>query len=208
MKEEKKNTDKLFQKGLGLEYFTVGYNALEAIASIFFGHVAGSIALIGFGLDSVVESLSALVLIWRLKNHGKISEEEEEKIEKKAMFFVGITFFILAAYVLFQSVRKLWLGIAPDPTLPGIIIAGLSLIVMPILMIKKYRTGKAIGSEALVADSKETLACSFMSAVLLLGLGGNYFFGLWYLDPIGGLVIVLFLVNEGREAIEEAVKSE
>jgi len=194
---ESLNIDRLYRKGLRLEYFTVGYNILEAVASIVFGGIAGSIALIGFGLDSIVESLSGLVLIWRLRQHGKISKEAEEKIEKRAIRFVAITFFILGLYVLFESVKKLVLVEIPEPSLPGIIIAMASLIVMPLLTWQKYKIGKQINSKALVADSKETLACAFLSVALLLGLGANYLFGFWPADPIVGLIIVAFLFREG-----------
>ncbi len=198
------NADRLYKKGLRLEYFTVGYNILEAVASIVFGSIAGSIALIGFGLDSIVESLSGLVLIWRLRQHGKISEAAEERIEKRAIKFVAITFFILGSYVLFESVKKLVVTEIPEPSLPGIIIATLSTIIMPILTWQKYKTGKQINSRALVADSKETLACSFLSVALLLGLGANYLFGFWQADPIVGLIIVLFLFREGWEGWKES----
>lgn len=194
------NADRLYKKGLRLEYFTVGYNILEAIASIVFGSIAGSIALIGFGLDSIVESLSGLVLIWRLRQHGEISEAAEERIEKRAIKFVAITFFILGSYVLFESVMKLVIAEIPEPSLPGIIIATLSIIIMPILTWQKYKTGKQINSQALVADSKETLACFFLSVALLLGLGANYLFGFWQADPIVGLIIVAFLFREGWES--------
>jgi len=201
--------DKLYQKGLRLEYFTVGYNIMEAIVSIVFGGIANSIALIGFGLDSIVESLSGAVLIWRLGQHKKITEEEEEKIEKKAMRFVAITFFILGFYVLFQSLKKLILREIPDPSLPGILIASVSLIVMPVLFFQKYKVGKRINSQALVADSKETLACSFLSLALLLGLGANYLWGFWQADSIVGMIIVLFLFREGWEGwLESMGKSE
>jgi len=191
--------DKLYKKGLHLEYFTVGYNIMEAIVSIVFGGIANSIALVGFGLDSIVESLSGLILIWRLSQHKKISEDEEEKIEKKAAKFVAISFFLLGLYVLFQSLKKLILREIPDPSLPGIIIAVTSMIVMPILTVKKYKIGKRINSRALVADSKETLACSFLSLALLLGLGANYLWGFWRADPIVGMIIVIFLFREGLE---------
>jgi divalent metal cation (Fe/Co/Zn/Cd) transporter len=195
--------DELYKKGLRLEYFTVGYNLIEAVASLTFGWIAGSIALVGFGLDSVVESLSGLFLIWRLRQHGKISEEKEERIEKKAIKFVAISFFILGAYVLFESTEKLLLRQVPQPSLPGIVIAIVSMIIMPILTVKKYKIGKEIKSKALIADSKETLACSFLSLALLLGLGFNYLIGFWQADPIAGLIIVLFLFREGWEGWHE-----
>lgn len=195
--------DRLYKKGLFLEYFTVGYNVVEAVISIVFGYIASSIALIGFGLDSVMESLSGMVLIWRLRQHGKISEDKEEAVEKKATKFVALTFLILGLYVLFQSVKKLFGKEIPDPSLAGIIIAIASLGVMPILARQKFKIGKQIQSQALIADSKETLACFFLSAALLLGLCSNYVFGFWQADPIVGLIIVGFLFHEGRETWQE-----
>ncbi|MGD9347856.1 MAG: cation transporter [Candidatus Aminicenantes bacterium] len=199
MTEHNTPRTKHYKQGLYLEYFTVAYNVIEAGLSILFGHSAKSIALIAFGLDSIVESLSGLIMIWRLRKHGKISEEEEERIEKRAQRFVALTFFILGFYVLFQSIKKLITVEIPDPSLPGIIIAVVSLIVMPVLSYQKHKTGKQIQSEALIADSKETLACSFLSLALLSGLGLNYLFGFWQADAIAGLIIVFFLMREGRE---------
>ena len=196
--------DALYKKGLQLEYFTVGYNIVEAAVSIVFGTLANSIALVGFGLDSIVESLSGLVLIWRLRQHDKVSKEEEERIEKRAIRVVAITFFLLGAYVLFESAKKLFLKEIPEPSLPGILIAVVSLIVMPVLSLKKREIGKEIGSKALVADSKETLACSFLSLALLVGLGLNYCFGFWQADPLAGIIIVVFLFKEGFEGWEES----
>jgi len=115
-----------------------------------------------------------------------------------------LTFFILGLYILFQSIRKLVFKEIPDPSLPGIIIALASLIVMPVLSYQKYKTGKQIQSDALIADSKETLACSFLSLALLLGLGLNYLFGLWQADAFAGIVIVFFLMREGREIWNES----
>lgn len=188
-----------YKKGINLEYFTLGYNILEAAVSMIFGFLAGSIALVGFGLDSVVESLSGAILLWRLKKHETLTVEEEERLEKKAVKFVAITFFILGAYVLFESFKKLFYVETPEPSLPGIIIALISLIIMPILARKKYRVGVEIGSRALIADSKETFACALLSVALLLGLGLNYVAGIWWADPVAALVIVFFLFKEGWE---------
>lgn len=198
------NIVNLNKRALSLSYFTVGYNILEGIISIFAGLLAGgSIALVGFGLDSFVESLSGSVMIWRFRKHGKISEEEEERVEKKATRLIAYTFFILGAYVLYESVKKLYLREPAEPSLFGIIIAVVSIIVMPALFYVKYRTGRAMGSRSLIADSKETLACVFLSAALLIGLGLNYLYGLWQADPIVGLIIVMFLIKEGYSTLTE-----
>jgi len=193
---------KLNRKALLLSYITVGYNVLEGVVSIIAGSLAGSIALVGFGLDSFVESLSGGVMIWRFRKQGKMSEEEEVHAESKAIKLVAFTFFILAAYILYESISKLVSREAPDPSLFGIIIAIVSLITMPILFYHKYKTGQALNSRSLIADSKETLACLFLSFALLIGLGVNYLFGFWQADPIIGLIIVLFLLREGYEIFE------
>lgn len=193
----------LYRRALYLEYFTVAYNTAEAIASIGFGSLAGSIALVGFGLDSIVESLSGLVLVWRLRKHGLISVDEESVIEKKAVKFVALTFFILGAYVVFRSIQTLLLQKAAEPSVPGIVIAILSLIIMPLLAWRKIIISRQIGSSALFADAKETLACAFLSIALLAGLIGNYFFGFWQADPLAALVIAVFLFHEGYEGWKE-----
>lgn len=159
------------------------------------GILAGSIALTGFGLDSFVESLSGGIMIWRFTKHGTL--EEEEKKEKRAIKLVAISFFLLGIYILFESVKKLYLSEAPSPSLLGIIIAIVSLITMPILFYVKNRTARTIKSESMIADSKQTLACMFLSLALLIGLGLNYFFGYWHADPIIGLIIFIFLIKEG-----------
>ena len=202
------NADRLYKKGLRLEYFTIAYNILEAFVAILFGSVASSIALIGFGLDSIIESLSGMVLIWRLRQHEKVSKEAEERLEKRATRFVAVTFFVLGMYILVQSIRKLVLAEIPDSSLPGIIIAMVSMVLMPLLTWQKYKTGKQIGSRALVADSKETLVCGVLSVALLLGLGANYLFGFWQADPIVGLIIAIFLFREGWECWKESGEEE
>lgn len=193
----------LHRKALVLSYFTVGYNILEGIVSILAGLLAGSIALIGFGMDSFVESLSGSVMIWRFRKHGQMSKEEEERIEAKAVKLIAYTFFILGAYVLYESLKKLYFQDIPEPSLFGIIIAIASIIVMPVLFYMKYQTGKTINSRSLVADSKQTLACVFLSIALLIGLGLNYLYGFWQADPIVGLITVIFLVREGYIALKE-----
>ncbi|MBU1669597.1 MAG: cation diffusion facilitator family transporter [Actinobacteria bacterium] len=197
----------LYRRGLRLEYFTVAYNVAEAVASILFGLAAGSVALVGFGLDSVMESLSAVVLIWRLRQHGE-APEKEERIERKATRIVAVTFFVLAAYVLYESVSTLVRGKRPEASLPGVVIAVISVVIMPILARLKHDVGRRLGSTALIADSKETLVCSLLSLALLVGLGLNYLFGFWQADPIAGLVIVAFLCMEGYETWEEGEEEE
>jgi cation diffusion facilitator family transporter len=194
---------RLHKKALLLSYFTVGYNVLEGIASIFAGLFAGSIALVGFGMDSFVESLSGCIMIWRFRKHGKITEEEEEKVELRAIKLIAYTFFILGSYVLYESIKKLYFHEIPNTSLLGIIIAIVSIIVMPVLFCMKYQTGKSVNSKSLVADSKQTLACTFMSVALLVGLGLNYLYGLWWADPVVGLIIVVFLIKEGYTTFKE-----
>jgi cation diffusion facilitator family transporter len=193
-----------YRKGLILEYLTLIYNLFEAVLSIFFGFLAGSPALIGFGLDSIVESLSGSVLIWRLHQHEGISEEKEERIEKMVIKLVSITFFILASWILYESIGTLYHGDAPEASIPGIVIAIASMIIMPVLSLLKVRSGKEIGSRALVADAKETMVCAVLSVALLFGLGLNALLGWWWADPVTGLFIALFLIKEGIEQWRES----
>jgi len=195
----------LWTTALRLEYFTVAYNIVEAIASIIFGSAAASIALVGFGLDSIVESLSAIILIWRLRQHENSSTDKEERIERNTRQFVAVTFFILGIYILYESAIKLLTREIAQPSLPGIIIASMSIIVMPVLAWRKQAIGTTIGSKALIADSKETIICAFLSVALLIGLGANYLFGFWQADPLVGLIIVVFLFREGFEGWNESI---
>ena len=193
----------LHKRALLLSYLTVGYNILEGVISILAGYLAGSIALVGFGLDSFVESLSGGIMIWRFRRHPDLTPEEEERREKLAIKLVGWTFFVLAAYVLYESLEKLIFQEAPAPSLLGIIIALVSLILMPLLFYVKHRTGTDMGSASLRADAKQTLACALLSLALLVGLGLNYLYGFWQADPIIGLLIVAVLAREGYEALKE-----
>jgi divalent metal cation (Fe/Co/Zn/Cd) transporter len=191
-----------YKFGLLLSYITVGYNVIEGIVSVIVGSMTGSVALVGFGLDSFIESMSGSVMIWRLRKHGKISEEEEEAVEAKAADLIGITFFILAAYVLYEAITSLLNQDIAEPSLFGIVIAVLSLIIMPFLAYQKNKVGKEIGSHSLVADSKQTMVCIMMSVALLIGLAANYLFGVWWLDPVAGLFFVVILAKEGYVAIK------
>lgn len=184
-----------------LSIFTVGYNLIEGLVSIIVAVLSGSTALLGFGFDSFVESLSGGVMIWRFKKREALTHEELEEIEAKAIRLVGWSFLILGGYVIFEAIRKLYLRDMPDKTLVGIIIAVASLIVMPVLLVLKVRTARALGSRSLLADSKQTLGCILLSVALLMGLGGNYLAGYWWMDPIAALLIAAFLLKEGYEAL-------
>jgi divalent metal cation (Fe/Co/Zn/Cd) transporter len=198
--------DRIFRRALRLEFFTLLYNLFEAGFSIFFARAADSIALLAFGLDSLVESFSGAVLILRLSRHGRVSELEEESLEKRSLRLVAVSFLILGGYVVVQSARKLLVREIPDSSWPGVAIAAISLLIMPLLGRMKRKAGEDLGSEALIADSRETLACSFLSAALLLGLGANLAFGFWQADALAGLAIAAFLFREGREAWELSQK--
>lgn len=199
---ESKNL-KLHKKVLILSYFTLVYNLLEGLISIIFGIINGSIALVGFGLDSFIESFSSGVMIWRFNHSTNTSLAESEKKEFIAIKLVGISFFIFGAYVFYESIKKLYYYEIPKPSIIGIIIAIISIIVMPLLYLYKNNIGKKIGSNSLVADSKQTLACAYLSIALLIGLSLNYFFSLWWADPVVGLLIVMYLFKEGYETLKE-----
>jgi divalent metal cation (Fe/Co/Zn/Cd) transporter len=189
------------RRALWLSYFTVAYNVLEGVASVFAGGAAGSAALVGFGLDSFVESLSGGVMVWRFRTRRP--HHQAERAEHRAVRLVGYTFFVLGAYVLFDSARRLWVGDRPEGSVLGIAITVASLVVMPLLYVAKRRTARRIGSRSLAADSKQTLACIGMSLAVLLGLLLNRALGFWQADPVVGLAIALLLFREGRETLRE-----
>jgi len=188
------------QHAIGLEYFTIAYNIVEGVVSLVLGGLASSIALIGFGLDSFVESFSGLVILWRFRCEAQ-GQGVQNTLESRALRYVGGSFLLLSTYIFVESVRKLWLQEPPEPSSLGILLAVLSLIVMPVLARKKYRTGKALDSAAMVGDSKQTLACSLLSVALLLGLSLNATFDWWWADPVAGLAMVPWLLKEGHEAL-------
>ena len=194
----------LLARGLRLEYLTVGWNVVEGVIAIGAGIAAGSIALIGFGVDSFVESISGSVLIWRLRAEtvGGADEERIEQVEQRASRLVAVSFVLLAAYVAFEAVRTLVAQDRPDASPVGIVLTTVSLAVMLWLARAKRDTGEALGSRALIADSHQTFACWYLSATTLAGLALNAAFGLWWADPVAALVIAVFLVREAREAWE------
>ncbi len=173
---------------------SVGYNALEAVIAITAGVVAGSVALVGFGLDSVVEVSSGLIILWQFRHRLP------ESREKQALRLMALSFFALAAYVTFESVRALFTAAEPDASPVGIGLAVASLMIMPFLSWAQRRTGRALGSNAVVADSTQTLLCTYLSAVLLVGLVLNATLGWSWADPVAGLVIAVVAVREGLEA--------
>lgn len=192
----------LLARGLLLEYVTVGWNIIEGVIAIAAGAVSGSVALIGFGVDSFVESLSGGVLIWRLRaEHGGADPERIEVIERRAEQLVGVLFLVLAAYVSFEALRGLLTGAQPDASAVGIVLTAVSIVVMLWLARAKRRVGVALGSRALIADAMQTLACWYLSTVALVGLVLNAALGWWWADSVAALAIAVLLLREGLEAI-------
>lgn len=194
---------RLLQRGIRLEQFTAGYNVLEGVVAITAGVLAGSVALVGFGADSAIETLSALVVLWHLQQEKRGGTAEAlDCAERRAQKLVAVTLAALCAYVIYESVRTFWMQQPPQESRVGIGLAALSLVLMPILGLAKRRTGRRLGSRALVADAAETMACAYLSLTLLLGLVANALFGWWWADPAAALVMVPFILREAREAWE------
>lgn len=195
----------LLRRGLRLEALTITWNVIEAVVAIGTGWIASSVALVGFGLDSSIETLAAAALYIRLRAELRgATEEEAEAHEARALRIVAITFFALSAYIVFEAGSTLWLHEPPDASRVGMALAALSLAVMPFLAWAKHRTGLALESRALIADAKETIACTYLSFTLLLGLGANALFGVWWADPVAALAMLPWILREGREAWEES----
>jgi divalent metal cation (Fe/Co/Zn/Cd) transporter len=180
------NRNQLVRRGEKLEYFTIAWNSLEGFVSIAAGVIAGSVSLVGFGLDSLIEVTSGAALLWRL--HNDLDASRREEFERKALRIVGLCFAFLAVYISFESAASLIRHEAPERSLSGIIIAGLSLVVMPILARAKRRVAQGIGSAAMHADSRQTDFCMCLSAILLGGLLLNAVLGWWWADPVAGLI--------------------
>lgn len=173
---------------------TIGYNLIEAVIAITAGSVASSAALIGFGLDSTIEVLSAAAVAWQF------TRRDPERWEKPTLRVIAVAFFLLAIYVTASSLLALATGDRPEHSTIGIILTAVSVVVMPFLSFAERRAGREIGSATAVADSKQTLICTYLSAAVLLGLVFNSLLGWWWADAVAGLVIAAFAVREGWEA--------
>ena len=187
---------------LGLVIGTLAYNVIEAAIALWSGTQAGSIALFGFGLDSVIETVAAGVLLWRLW-HGVrgVSEQKLAEMDRRVYRVVGVTFVLLAAYIVFQSAWTLIGRMQPQRSVIGIGLAIASVIVMPLVSIGKIRAARRLKSVALLAEAKETLACSYLSLTLLLGLLLNSTLGWWWADPVAALLMVPWITKEGIEGL-------
>jgi divalent metal cation (Fe/Co/Zn/Cd) transporter len=190
----------LIKRGLNLEYVSIAYNCLESLVAIIAGLLSGSIALVGFGIDSVIEVTSSVALLWRLHSDG--DHQEQEWKERISLRIVGFCFVGLALYITAESLLHLWRKDIPEESIPGIVLAVLSLGVMPLLASAKRKVARGISSGALMADAKQTEFCTYLSAILLAGLLLNALFDWWWADPLAALVMVPMIAKEGVSALQ------
>ncbi len=189
----------LIARGRRLEYFTIAWNGFEAVIALVSGILAGSIALVGFGLDSVIETISAGILLWRLR--AEDDPLRRERTERTAHRMVGICFLLLATYVAVESLRALWTKAQPARSIPGILIAVAAVVVMPLLGRAKRRVAAQMGSRALHADSRQADFCAYLSAILLAGLLLHALLGWWWADPVAALVMTPIIAREGVQGL-------
>jgi divalent metal cation (Fe/Co/Zn/Cd) transporter len=194
---------RLVRRGRQLEYFTIAYNTAEGLVSIVAGIVAGSVSLIGFGLDSLIEVTSGAALLWRL--HHDLNASRREHVERITQKTVGWCFLALAAYIAYESGFTLIRHEPPERSIPGIIVASVSVVVMPLLAKAKRRVAAGIGSGAMNADSRQADFCTYLSAILLGGLILNGLLGWWWADPVAGLVMVPIIAKEGVAGVRGKV---
>ena len=190
----------LVRHGRRLEYFTIVWNTVEGLIAVATGLIAGSISLVGFGIDSFVEVTSGSVLLWRISVDAEARDRERN--EKRALKVVGACFLTLSGYIAYESITDLWFKRAPEHSIPGVLLACVSLVVMPLLSRAKRRVGNALGSAAMHADAKQTEFCTYLSAILLAGLFLNMAFGLWWAEPVAGLIMVPIIAKEGIEGLQ------
>lgn len=196
---EARNRQVLVRRGQRLEHFTVAWNGIEALVSIMAGLIAGSVALVGFGLDSVIEVVSGAALLWRL--HYDLDPTRRERVEQTTVKIVGWCFIALAAYIVWESSSTLIHHEAPERSIAGVVVAAAAIVVMPLLARAKRRVASALGSGAMHADSRQTDFCVYLSAILLGGLVLNAVSGWWWADPVAGLVMVPIIAREGINAL-------
>jgi divalent metal cation (Fe/Co/Zn/Cd) transporter len=187
------------QRGQRLEYFTIGWNTLEGLVAVVAGALAGSISLLGFGIDSFIEVTSGTVLLWRMSVDADALKRERN--EMLSLRVVGVCFLALALYVSYESVSDLVSRNAPEHSIPGIVLACVSLVVMPVLSRAKKRVATGLGSSAMHADAKQTDFCVYLSAILLVGLLLNAMLGWYWADPLAGLIMVPIIAKEGFDGI-------
>jgi divalent metal cation (Fe/Co/Zn/Cd) transporter len=186
--------------GRRLEYFTIAWNTLEGLVAVVAGTIAGSISLVGFGIDSFMEVTSGSVLLWRMSVDADVLRRERN--ERWALKIVGVCFLSLAGYIVYESSMDLWFKRVPEHSVLGIVVACVSLVVMPLLSRAKRRVGRALGSAAMHADAKQAEFCTYLSAILLAGLLLNAFFGLWWADPVAAIIMVPIIAKEGIEGLQ------
>ena len=189
----------LVRRGLWLNYATIGYNTLEAVVSIVAGLLAGSVALVGFGFDSAIEVTAAGAAQWRLRADWDAARRE--RAERITLRVIGASFLALAAYVLVDSAKTLWLREAPERSVAGIVILVLSVILMPLLARAKRRVASGLASRALNADASQTAVCAYLSIIALVGVLLNALVGWWWADPVAALVMVPIIAREGLEGV-------
>ena len=187
-------------RGKRLEYFTIAWNTLEGLVAVIFGAMAGSVSLVGFGIDSFIEVTSGSTLLWRMSVDA--DEEKRERNEKLSLRIVGVCFLALAAYVAYESAFDLLSRKQPEHSIPGIALACVSLIVMPLLSRAKKKVGNSLASAAMRADAKQTDFCVYLSVILLAGLLLNAALGWWWADPIAALIMVPIISKEGIDGIK------
>jgi divalent metal cation (Fe/Co/Zn/Cd) transporter len=187
---------RLVRQAKQLAWLGVGWHGVEAAIAIGAGLMAGSIALIGFGADSLIESFAGFILLWRFAASRVTSEDAEQRAQQ----LIAISFYVIAAYVGFEALRSLLTGDRPEASWVGIGLAAITLVTMPPLAIAKGRIGEKLGSSATKSEGQQNMLCAYLSAALLVGLGANALFGLWWADPVTALVIAGVAVKEGRES--------
>lgn len=185
--------------GRRLQYLTIAWNSIECVVALMAGFLAGSVALVGFGFDSAIEVTSSLAALWRLRHDG--DEARRDASERATGRIIGACFLLLAGYVLVNAVEVFRRHELPDRSIPGLVLAALSVIVMPVLVRYKRRVAARLSSGALEAEARQTRVCAYLSAILLAGLGFNAWLGWWWADPVAGLAMVPLVAWEGWQAI-------